>query len=176
MELPDTTKLLAVDEPMTASLREVAIVNTTHFNPEAALCMVVAYDHSMLASTQGRINPRKAIASAWWPTAEFGGMELGYGWLGFRKDGAIADSSERGDCHRKNVAEFCTAGTTASVFEIDNAIDPAEARRRIKAGLRLVQCRLVPVASAGVLMSGEPRRAAGVKGSHRIADDSGASG
>ncbi|WP_435053108.1 hypothetical protein [Mesorhizobium australicum] len=177
MGLPDAT---------TASLRGVAIVNATHFNPEADLGMLLVYDHSVRVSTQGHINPKKRnrmLAPAeqsriplmlyaeggggrpadtdrldmtcssrlecnsrgvpvWSLTAEFGGMELeGCGRLDFRKDmEAIADS-EREDCRRKKVAEFCaneTVVSVASVFEIDIAIDPGETRRRIKADLRLV--------------------------------------
>lgn len=78
-----------------------------------------------------------------WPTGEFGGMGLeGYVRLGFRKEmEAIADPEERETYYRNKVAELYANGkavSIASVFEIDNVIDPAETRRWIVAGLRSV--------------------------------------
>lgn len=81
--------------------------------------------------------------TASWPTGEFGGMGLeGYVRLGFRKEmEAIADPAERETYYRNKVAELYANGkavSIASVFEIDNVIDPAETRRWIMAGLRSV--------------------------------------
>jgi acetyl/propionyl-CoA carboxylase alpha subunit/acetyl-CoA carboxylase carboxyltransferase component len=81
--------------------------------------------------------------TAAWPTGEFGGMGLeGYVRLGFRKEmEAIADANERETYFRNKVAELYANGkavSIASVFEIDNVIDPAETRRWIMAGLRSV--------------------------------------
>ena len=81
--------------------------------------------------------------TAAWPTGEFGGMGLeGYVRLGFRKEmEAIADLEERETYYRNKVAELYANGkavSIASVFEIDNVIDPAETRRWIMAGLRTV--------------------------------------
>ena len=81
--------------------------------------------------------------TAAWPTGEFGGMGLeGYVRLGFRKEmEAIADPVERETYYRNKVAELYANGkavSIASVFEIDNVIDPAETRRWIIAGLRSV--------------------------------------
>jgi acetyl/propionyl-CoA carboxylase alpha subunit/acetyl-CoA carboxylase carboxyltransferase component len=81
--------------------------------------------------------------TAAWPTGEFGGMGLeGYVRLGFRKEmEAIADPVEREAYYKKKVAELYANGkatSIASVFEIDNVIDPAETRRWIMAGLRSV--------------------------------------
>ena len=77
-----------------------------------------------------------------WPTGEFGGMGLeGEVRLGFRKElEAIADPVERETYYRDRVAEMYARGkaiSIASVFEIDNVIDPAETRRWIMAGLAL---------------------------------------
>jgi acetyl/propionyl-CoA carboxylase alpha subunit/acetyl-CoA carboxylase carboxyltransferase component len=79
--------------------------------------------------------------TAAWPTGEFGGMGLeGYVRLGFRKEmEAIADPFERETYYRNKVAELYANGkavSIASVFEIDNVIDPADTRRWIMAGLR----------------------------------------
>ncbi|PJG53330.1 carbamoyl-phosphate synthase large subunit [Bradyrhizobium forestalis] len=81
--------------------------------------------------------------TAAWPTGEFGGMGLeGYVRLGFRKEmEAITDPEERETYYRNKVAELYANGkavSIASVFEIDNVIDPAETRRWIMAGLRSV--------------------------------------
>ncbi len=71
--------------------------------------------------------------TAAWPTGEFGGMGLeGHVRLGFRKEmEAIADPEERETYYRNKVAELYANGkavSIASVFEIDNVIDPAETR------------------------------------------------
>jgi acetyl-CoA carboxylase carboxyltransferase component len=81
--------------------------------------------------------------TAAWPTGEFGGMGLeGYVRLGFRKEmEAIADPVERETYYKNKVAELYANGkatSIASVFEIDNVIDPAETRRWVMAGLRSV--------------------------------------
>lgn len=81
--------------------------------------------------------------TAAWPTGEFGGMGLeGYVRLGFRKEmEAIADPAEREAYYKAKVAELYANGkatSIASVFEIDNVIDPAETRNWIMAGLRSV--------------------------------------
>ena len=69
------------------------------------------------------------------------GLE-GYVRLGFRKEmEAIADPYERETYYRNKVGELYANGkavSIASVFEIDNVIDPAETRWWIMAGLRSV--------------------------------------
>jgi acetyl-CoA carboxylase carboxyltransferase component len=57
--------------------------------------------------------------------------------LGFRKE--LADPVERDALYRKLVAEMYEQGkatNTASVFEIDDVIDPVETRRWIVEGFR----------------------------------------
>ena len=81
--------------------------------------------------------------TAAWPTGEFGGMGLeGYVRLGFRKEmEAIPDPVEREKYYKAKVAELYANGkatSIASVFEIDNVIDPAETRSWIMAGLHSV--------------------------------------
>ncbi len=76
-----------------------------------------------------------------WPTGEFGGMGLeGQVKLGRRKDlAAITDPAERLALYESLVAEAYERGkalNTASLFEIDNVIDPAATRDWISAGLR----------------------------------------
>jgi acetyl/propionyl-CoA carboxylase alpha subunit/acetyl-CoA carboxylase carboxyltransferase component len=76
-----------------------------------------------------------------WPTGEFGGMGLeGAVKLGFRKElAAIEDPAERKKTFEHMVArayEHGKALNTATHFEIDDVIDPAESRRWIVNVLR----------------------------------------
>src|SRR4030095_13074908 len=71
-----------------------------------------------------------------WPTGEFGGMGLeGAVKLGFRKElAAIEDPVQRKQTFEHMVARAYAHGealNTASHFEIDDVIDPAESRRLI---------------------------------------------
>ena len=76
-----------------------------------------------------------------WPTGEFGGMGLeGAVKLGYRKElQAISDPAERKAAYASMVADMYERGkatNTASHFEVDEAIDPADSRRWISAALR----------------------------------------
>src|SRR5207249_1137134 len=76
-----------------------------------------------------------------WPTGEFGGMGLeGAVKLGYRNElAAIDDALERTNLFEEMVARMYEHGkavNTASHFEIDDVIDPAESRRWITAALR----------------------------------------
>ena len=76
-----------------------------------------------------------------WPTGEFGGMGLeGAAKLGYRKDlQAINDPRERKATYEKIVAGLYERGkavNTASLFELDDTIDPADSRKWIAAALR----------------------------------------
>jgi acetyl-CoA carboxylase carboxyltransferase component len=71
-----------------------------------------------------------------WPTGELGGMGLeGAVRLGYRKElAAVEDLDERQALFEKRVAAEYEKGkalATATVFEIDDVIDPAETRRWI---------------------------------------------
>ena len=75
-----------------------------------------------------------------WPTGEFGGMGLeGAVRLGYRRElDAIEDPDERQRLFDEMVARMYEHGkalNTATYFEIDDVIDPAESRRWITAGL-----------------------------------------
>jgi acetyl/propionyl-CoA carboxylase alpha subunit/acetyl-CoA carboxylase carboxyltransferase component len=78
-----------------------------------------------------------------WPTGEFGGMGLeGAVKLGYRNElAAIADPEERRATYDRMVAEMYEKGkalSTASLFELDDVIDPADTRRIIVESLRAV--------------------------------------
>jgi acetyl-CoA carboxylase carboxyltransferase component len=75
-----------------------------------------------------------------WPTGEFGGMGLeGAVRLGYRKElAAVEDEAERQQLFDDMVARMYTHGkalNTATYFEIDDVIDPADSRRWIVAAL-----------------------------------------
>ncbi len=75
-----------------------------------------------------------------WPTGEFGGMGLeGAVQLGFRKElDAVEDPVEREALFDEMVARAYEQGkavNTASHFEIDDVIDPADSRRWISSAL-----------------------------------------
>ena len=76
-----------------------------------------------------------------WPTGEFGGMGLeGAVKLGYRKElAAIGDPAERMARYEEMVAAMYEQGkalNTATVFEVDDVIDPRDTRRWIVEGLR----------------------------------------
>jgi len=78
-----------------------------------------------------------------WPTGEFGGMGLeGAVKLGFRKElAAIEDAEERRALYEEMVDRMYQHGkaiNSASHFEIDDVIDPAESRRWVVSALRSV--------------------------------------
>jgi acetyl-CoA carboxylase carboxyltransferase component len=78
-----------------------------------------------------------------WPTGEMGGMGLeGAVKLGYRNElAAISDPAERKAAYERMVAEMYENGkalNTASLFELDDVIDPAATRQWIMAGLRAV--------------------------------------
>ena len=78
-----------------------------------------------------------------WPTGEFGAMGLeGAVKLGFRKElDAIEDPQQREAAYEKMVAEMYERGkavNTATFFEFDDVIDPADSRKWIMSGLRSV--------------------------------------
>ncbi len=81
-----------------------------------------------------------SIFAVSWPTGEFGGMGLeGQVKLGRRKElEAIEDPEERRKLFEAMVAEMYERGkalNTASVFELDNVIDPADTRTWVISGL-----------------------------------------
>jgi acetyl-CoA carboxylase carboxyltransferase component len=75
-----------------------------------------------------------------WPTGEFGGMGLeGAVKLGYRKElEAVTDPNERRAMFDKMVAAAYARGkalSTATYFEVDEVIDPADSRKWVATGL-----------------------------------------
>jgi acetyl-CoA carboxylase carboxyltransferase component len=84
---------------------------------------------------------RAPLFAVAWPTGEFGGMGLeGAVKLGYRKElEAVPDPAERRALFEKMVARLYERGkalSTATFFEFDDVIDPADTRHRIVNALR----------------------------------------
>ncbi len=99
--------------------------------PVCAVVLRKAYGLGAMAMTAGDLR-RPAITVAW-PTGEFGGMGLeGAVRLGYRKElDAIEDPAARQGRYDELVAEQYARGkalSTATAFEIDDVIDPADTR------------------------------------------------
>ncbi|MDQ0380899.1 carboxyl transferase domain-containing protein [Amycolatopsis thermophila] len=103
-------------------------------SPLVAVVLRKAYGLGAMAMTGGSLHaPALTVA---WPTGEFGGMGLeGAVRLGFRKElESIADPEARHARYTELVAEYYERGkalSTATVFEIDDVIDPAGTRAAI---------------------------------------------
>ena len=129
----------AVEE--TALVRHCSRLFVTGANVTVPLISVVlrkCYGLGAQAMVGGSTKaPAACIA---WPTGEFGPMGLeGAVRLGFRKElDAIEDPDERERSFQQRVARMYERGkalNTASYFEIDDVIDPADTRRWIAAVL-----------------------------------------
>ena len=127
----------AVEE--TALVRHCSRLFVTGANVTVPLISVVlrkCYGLGAQAMVGGSTKaPAACIA---WPTGEFGPMGLeGAVRLGFRKElEAIEDPDERDRSFQQRVAQMYERGkalNTASYFEIDDVIDPADTRRWIAA-------------------------------------------
>lgn len=124
-----------------AAVRHVGRLFVTAPNLSVPLCTVVvrrAWGLGGQAMAGGGFRVPDAIVA--WPTAEFGAMgPEGAVRLGFRRElDAIADLEERDAEFRRRVDDYVADGSgprAASVFEIDDVIDPAHTRAWITASL-----------------------------------------
>jgi acetyl-CoA carboxylase carboxyltransferase component len=126
----------------TALVRHAARMFVTGANvtvPTMTIVLRKAYGLGAQAMAAGSFKaPAFAVS---WPTGEFGGMGLeGAVRLGYRKElEAISDPDERERVFQEMVEASYARGkalNTASHFEIDDVIDPAESRRWIVSTLR----------------------------------------
>jgi len=126
----------------TALVRHAARMFVTGANvtvPAMTIVLRKAYGLGAQAMAAGSFKaPAFAVS---WPTGEFGGMGLeGAVRLGYRKElEAIEDPTERERVFQEMVEASYARGkaiNTASHFEIDDVIDPAESRRWIVSTLR----------------------------------------
>jgi acetyl/propionyl-CoA carboxylase alpha subunit len=125
----------------TATVRHFARLFVTGANlrvPLVSLVLRKAYGLGAMAMMGG--STRAPLATAAWPSGEFGGMGLeGAVRLGYRKElAAIADPAERARVFEERVAELYERGkavNAAAALEIDAVIDPAGSRAWIQAAL-----------------------------------------
>ena len=133
--------MVGPDAERTATVRHVSRMFVTGANLSVPICTVVlrkAYGLGAMAMCGGSV--KVPVATVAWPTGEFGGMGIeGAITLGFRKElDAIADPQQRQALFDSMVAGLYEQGkalNTASVFEIDDVIDPADTRGWITAAL-----------------------------------------
>ena len=123
----------------TATVRHVSRLFVVGANLTVPLCMIVlrkAYGLGAMAMAGGSLKvPLAAVA---WPTGEFGAMGLeGAVRLGFRRElEAAADPDALFDELVHAAYERGRGLNAASLFEIDDVIDPVDTRRWITATLR----------------------------------------
>ncbi|ANZ34821.1 carbamoyl-phosphate synthase large subunit [Lentzea guizhouensis] len=133
--------MVGPDAERTATVRHLTRMVVTGANLTVPFGLVVtrkAYGLGAQAMAAGSLKvPQFAIS---WPTGEFGPMGLeGAVKLGFKRElDAVEDPAERQQRYDQMVAaayEHGKALNVASVFEIDDVIDPADTRRWIATAL-----------------------------------------
>src|SRR5205807_6808135 len=102
--------------------------------------IILRKGYGLGAQTMAGGSFQSPIFTVAWPTGEFGGMGLeGAVRLGFRRElDAIEDEAEREKVFEEMVARMYEHGkalNTATYFEIDDVIDPADSRRWITAAV-----------------------------------------
>jgi acetyl-CoA carboxylase carboxyltransferase component len=123
----------------TATVRHFARMFVTGANLGVPLVMVIlrkAYGLGAQAMAGGSL--KVPVATVAWPTGELGGMGLeGAVRLGYRRELAAAEDPDA--LFDELVARAYERGkalSAATVYEIDDVIDPAETRRWIRTALR----------------------------------------
>lgn len=133
--------LVGPEAERTATVRHFARLFVTGANlrvPLVALVLRKAYGLGAMAMMGG--STRAPLATAAWPSGEFGGMGLegAVRLCHHRELAAIADPAERARFFDTRVAELYEQGravNAAAALEIDAVIDPAESREWILAAL-----------------------------------------
>ncbi|MFC9550297.1 carboxyl transferase domain-containing protein [Rhodococcus sp. NPDC056960] len=129
--------LVGPDAERTASVRHVSRLFVTAPGLTVPFCTVIvrkAFGLGGQAMAGGSFRVPDAILA--WPSAELGAMgPEGAVKLGYRRElAAIEDAEERERVYRQHLDEYVAQGkavNAASVFEIDDVIDPASTRSRI---------------------------------------------
>jgi acetyl-CoA carboxylase carboxyltransferase component len=106
--------------------------------PQVTVVLRKAYGLGAMAVAGGYL--RASVLTVAWPTGEFGGMGLeGMVRLGHRRElDALPDPAERERRFAERVAQLYERGkalNAASLFEIDDVLDPADTRSVIAAAL-----------------------------------------
>ncbi|MFF0021882.1 carboxyl transferase domain-containing protein [Streptomyces sp. NPDC005496] len=133
--------MVGPDAERTATVRHFARLFVTGANLRVPLvCLVLRKAYGLGAMAMMGGSTRAPLATAAWPSGEFGGMGLeGAVRLGYRKElEAIEDPEERARAFEARVAELYEHGkavNAAAALEIDAVIDPADSREWILAAL-----------------------------------------
>ncbi|MZD08542.1 carbamoyl-phosphate synthase large subunit, partial [Streptomyces sp. SID5785] len=133
--------MVGPDAERTATVRQFAdlfVAGARLTVPLVCLVLRKAYGLGAMAMMGG--STRAPLATAAWPSGEFGGMGLeGAVRLGYRRElAAIADPDARERAFRERVAELYEHGkavNAAAALEIDGVIDPAASRSWILSAL-----------------------------------------
>ncbi|MBA9004744.1 carboxyl transferase domain-containing protein [Thermomonospora cellulosilytica] len=134
--------MVGPDAEETATVRHFSRLFVTGAHLRVPICMVILRKaYGLGAQAMGGGSLRVPVATVAWPTGELGGMGLeGAVRLGFRRElEAIADPAEREAAFEQLVAAAYERGkalSAATVFEVDDVIDPADTRRWITTALR----------------------------------------
>ncbi len=147
--------MVGPDAEATALVRHCSRLFVTGAALRVPLCAVIlrkAYGLGAQAMAGGSLH--EPLITVGWPTAELGAMGLeGAVKLGFRRElEAIDDEAERAERLEQMVAhahEHAKALNAATLFELDDVIDPAETRRILASTLA--------AASANPAADGRPR-------------------
>jgi acetyl-CoA carboxylase carboxyltransferase component/biotin carboxyl carrier protein len=129
--------MVGPDSERTAAVRHMSRMFVTAASltvPFGTVVVRKAYGLGAMAMAGGGFKAGRFVVA--WPTGEFGAMGLeGAVKLGFRRElDAIEDDAERERAYRAMVDAMYAHGqavNAASLFEIDDAIDPADTRRWI---------------------------------------------
>ncbi|SMD27194.1 carboxyl transferase domain-containing protein [Kibdelosporangium aridum] len=133
--------MVGPESEKTATVRHFSRLFVTGANLTVPMCAVVlrkAYGLGAMAMFGG--GAKIPYATVAWPTAEFGAMGLeGAVKLGFRRElDAITDPVRRKETLENMIAMAYERGkalNAASMFEVDDVIDPVDTRRWIAAAL-----------------------------------------
>jgi acetyl-CoA carboxylase carboxyltransferase component len=133
--------MVGPDVERTALVRHVSRLFVTGANltvPFGTIILRKGYGLGAQAMAGGSF--KAPLFTVAWPTGEFGGMGLeGAVRLGYRKElEAVADPAEREALFQEMVGRMYEHGkaiNSATYFEIDDVIDPADSRRWVSAAL-----------------------------------------
>jgi acetyl-CoA carboxylase carboxyltransferase component len=148
VSLIDTPGMMVGPEAeATALVRHCSRLFVAGASLRVPLCAVIlrkAYGLGAQAMAGGSLH--EPLLTVGWPTAELGAMGLeGAVKLGFRRElEAIADDDERAERLEAMVAhahEHAKALNAATLFELDDVIDPAETRRLLASTLAAATAR-----------------------------------
>jgi acetyl-CoA carboxylase carboxyltransferase component len=141
--------MVGPDAERTATVRHFSRMFVAGANARVPLVLVVlrkGYGLGAMAMAAGHLH--RPVMTAAWPTGEFGGMGLeGAVHLGYRQELEALSGAARQARFDELVAEYYERGkglSVASVFEVDDVVDPAATRDVVLAALDTAGGELPP--------------------------------